>query len=84
MKGVTEELALPLNGKKSNHNRDLFFDYYASDRLKLTERAINQVDQEFKSSIDSWKSLLEKSFLTEELKQQYWEIISQRRAILEL
>jgi serine/threonine-protein kinase HipA len=81
---VTEELALPLNGKKNNLNRNLFFNYYAIDRLNLTERVIDQVDQEFRSSIDSWKSLIEKSFLTEELKQEYWEVISQRRAILEL
>jgi len=81
---VTEELALPLNGKKNNLNRKLFFNYYAIDRLNLTERVIDQVDQEFRSSIDSWKSLIEKSFLTEELKQEYWEVISQRRAILEL
>lgn len=81
---VTEELALPLNGKKNNLNRNLFFKYYAIDRLNLTERVIDQVDQEFRSSIDSWKSLIEKSFLTEELKQEYWEVISQRRAILEL
>jgi serine/threonine-protein kinase HipA len=84
MKGVTEELALPLNGKKRNLNRDIFFNYYAMARLNLTERSINQVDQEFRSSIDSWKSIIEKSFLTEELKQQYWEVISQRRAILKL
>lgn len=81
---ATEELALPLNGKKNNLNRNLFFNYYAIDRLNLTERVIDQVDQEFRSSIDSWKSLIEKSFLTEELKQEYWEVISQRRAILEL
>lgn len=81
---VTEELALPLNGKKNNLNRNLFFNYYAIDRLNLTERVIDQVDQEFRSSIDSWKSLIEKSFLTEELKQEYWKVISQRRAILEL
>ncbi len=81
---VKEELALPLNGKKNNLNRNLFFNYYAIDRLNLTERVIDQVDQEFRSSIDSWKSLIEKSFLTEELKQEYWEVISQRRAILEL
>ena len=81
---VTEELALPLNGKKNNLNRNLFFNYYAIDQLNLTERVIDQVDQEFRSSIDSWKSLIEKSFLTEELKQEYWEVISQRRAILEL
>ena len=81
---VTEELALPLNGKKNNLNRNLFFNYYAIDRLNLTERVIDQVDQEFRSSIDSWKSLIDKSFLTEELKQEYWEVISQRRAILEL
>lgn len=81
---VTEELALPLNGKKNNLNRNLFFNYYAIDRLNLTERVIDQVDQEFRSSVDSWKSLIEKSFLTEELKQEYWEVISQRRAILEL
>lgn len=81
---VTEELALPLNGKKNNLNRNLFFNYYAIDRLNLTERVIDQVDQEFRSSIDSWKSLIEKSFLTAELKQEYWEVVSQRRAILEL
>jgi serine/threonine-protein kinase HipA len=44
---VTEELALPLNGKKNNLNRNLFFNYYAIDRLNLTERVIDQVDQEF-------------------------------------
>lgn len=81
---ATEELALPLNGKKNNLTRNLFFNYYAIDQLNLTERVIDQVDQEFRSSIDSWKSLIEKSFLTEELKQEYWEVISQRRAILEL
>lgn len=81
---ATEELALPLNGKKNNLNRNLFFNYYAIDQLNLTERVIDQVDQEFRSSIDSWKSLIEKSFLTEELKQEYWEVVSQRRAILEL
>lgn len=81
---ATEELALPLNGKKNNLNRNLFFNYYAIDRLNLTERVIDQVDQEFRSSIDSWKSLIEKSFLTAELKQEYWEVVSQRRAILEL
>ena len=81
---VKEELALPLNGKKNNLNRNSFFNYYAIDRLNLTERVIDQVDQEFRSSIDSWKPLIEKSFLTEELKQEYWEVISQRRAILEL
>jgi serine/threonine-protein kinase HipA len=81
---VTEELALPLNGKKNNLNRNSFFNYYAIDQLNLTERVIDQVDQEFRSSIDSWKSLIEKSFLTEELKQEYWDVTSQRRAILEL
>lgn len=81
---ATEELALPLNGKKNNLNRNLFFNYYAIDQLNLTERVIDQVDQEFRSSIDSWKSLIEKSFLTAELKQEYWEVVSQRRAILEL
>lgn len=81
---ATEELALPLNGKKNNLTRNLFFNYYAIDRLNLTERVIDQVDQEFRSSIDSWKSLIEKSFLTAELKQEYWEVVSQRRAILEL
>lgn len=81
---ATEELALPLNGKKNNLNRNLFFNYYAIDRLNLTERVIDQVDQEFRSSIDSWESLIEKSFLTEELKQEYWEVVCQRRAILEL
>ena len=81
---ATEELALPLNGKKNNLNRNLFFNYYAIDQLNLTERVIDQVDQEFRSSIDSWKSLIGKSFLTAELKQEYWEVVSQRRAILEL
>lgn len=84
MERVIDEIALPLNGKKSNLNRNLFFNYYAIDRLNLTERVIDQVEQEFRSSIDSWKSLIERSFLTEELKQEYWEVISQRRVILEL
>src|SRR5699024_8969206 len=35
---ATEEMALPLMGKKSNFNYELFFGYFGAERLKLNDK----------------------------------------------
>lgn len=43
LKNATEEIALPINGKKSNLNRETLVDYYGEERLGLNRRSIGNV-----------------------------------------
>lgn len=47
MGGAQEELALPLNGKKSKIEREDLFDYFACSRLGLTDKVIDVVVERF-------------------------------------
>jgi len=84
LKKVTEEIALPLRGKKRNLTRSLFLEYYAKDRLQLTDKAVDTVLDEIKSGMQRWESLIDRSFLTNEMKGNYRELVESRREILAL
>jgi serine/threonine-protein kinase HipA len=78
----SEEMALPLNGKKNKLKRTDLVDYFGKDRLKLSERAIwNTISRLSKVSNDWWL-LIQRSFLPDELKIRYHEIIAERFARL--
>jgi serine/threonine-protein kinase HipA len=79
-----EEMALPLMGKKNRFTRDIFFDYFARERLELSDQAIHQVEKQITSSLSEWPSIIEVSFLSTELKEGFRELVADRRAVLEL
>ena len=79
LKSVREELALPLNGKKSRINRKDLIDYYATERLQLNKRVLAEVLADFKSAAAKWGDLLEKSFLPTEAKVAYAAILAERQ-----
>ena len=78
----TEEMALPLMGKKSNFNSEVFFDYFAKQRLGLNEKVIHRVAGEIKDVFSEWVRLIEISFLNDENKEKYLKIVNQRREII--
>lgn len=78
----TEEMALPLMGKKSNFNAEIFFDYLAKQRLGLNEKVIHRVAGEIKDVFPEWIQLIEISFLNDESKEKYLDIVNQRREII--
>jgi len=72
----TEELALTLNGKKSRLKRSDFL--LASEKMGIDERAINQILAVFQKAMPKWEALVNDSFLSEEFKAQYLELVKTR------
>ena len=74
-----EELALPLNGKKSRLTRKDFFDYFGRDGLRINDRILGDVIARFQAAFPTWADLLERSFLSAASKQRYVAVIKERR-----
>ena len=79
-----EELALPLNGKKNKLRKDDFFEYFAKKRLELTQKSIIQTVRRISEAYPKWIDLIQKSFLSAEMKERYIELLSSRYHLLEL
>ena len=78
IKNPDEEIALMLKGKKSNLKAADFIDYYAKERLLLNEKTINTILDQMKKATPKWKELLEISFLSEDMKEKYLELLENR------
>lgn len=78
LRNPQEELALPLHAKKSNLTRRDIFDYFGRERLGLTDKAIDEVEERFVRAHSSWEELINRCFLSVELKQRYRDLISVR------
>ncbi|MCH7762281.1 MAG: HipA domain-containing protein [Candidatus Marinimicrobia bacterium] len=74
----SEEMALPLHGKKRNLTKNDFISYFAKDRLKLTEASIQNVLKIFREQLSHWKQWIDISFLPEKQKKDYWELVEDR------
>lgn len=79
-----EEIALPINGKKSNLKKKDFFVYLAQEQLKLNNNTINQITQEIKEILPTWKNLISISFLSKSMQEKYLGLLEERCARLEL
>ncbi|MDG2430868.1 HipA domain-containing protein [Flavobacterium sp.] len=78
IKNPNEEIALPLKGKKSNLKASDFIEYYAKERLQLNEKTIVTILDQMKKATPKWKELLEISFLSEDMKEKYLELLDDR------
>lgn len=78
IKNPEEEIALMLKGKKSNLKAADFIDYYAKEKLLLNEKTINTILEQMKKATPKWKELLEISFLSEDMKEKYLELLENR------
>ncbi|MGE4347539.1 MAG: HipA domain-containing protein [Flavobacteriaceae bacterium] len=82
LKGDVEEIALSLNGKKSNLNRDILINYFGKDRCNLTDKVVKRTFDSIKEAISSWFDLIEISFLSEEMRDKYRNLLQKRMDIL--
>lgn len=78
IKNPEEEIALTLNGKKSNLKASDFVDYYAKERLQLNEKTITTILEQMHNAIPKWKELLEISFLSDDMKVKYLGLLENR------
>lgn len=78
IKNPEEEMALALKGKKSNLVAADFVDYYAKERLQLNDKTIATILLKMKNATPKWKELLKISFLSDEMKEKYLELLESR------
>lgn len=78
IKNPEEEIALTLKGKKSNLKASDFTDYYAKERLQLNEKTITVILEQMQEAIPKWKELIEISFLSENMKEKYFNLLETR------
>jgi serine/threonine-protein kinase HipA len=75
-----EELALSLNGKKSNL-RKKDFDYFA-DKFSINEKALVRIYNRYYNSFSVLDEFIQKSFISRDMKEKYSQLISDRYKIL--
>ena len=77
-----EEIALPLAGKKRNLSAKILIDYFAKERLKLNPTIISQVFNRINTEWNNWEKLIKISFLSNEMKEKYFELMKKRKAVV--
>lgn len=78
LKNATEEIALSISGKKSNLNYNILVDYFAYKRLELTTKSINNIFDKIKNNLNSWEQIINSSFLSNKLKNEYLLLLDKR------
>jgi serine/threonine-protein kinase HipA len=78
LKNPKEELALPLHGKKSRLTRRDLVDYFGRERLRLKERMLAETLERLRKAVPVWRELLERSFLSAEMKSGFLSTIQER------
>jgi serine/threonine-protein kinase HipA len=75
IKNAEGEIALTLAGKKNNLKTSDFIEYYTKDRLQLNDKTVAIILGQMQQVIPKWKELLEISFLSEDMKEKYLDLM---------
>ena len=68
-----EESALTINGKKNRLKRTDFDNLAKS--LQINEKTVTAIYQRFAKILPTWQECIERSFLSDEMKKQYSDLI---------
>ena len=79
-----EEIALPLAGKKRNLDSKILIDYFAKERMKLNDTIVSQVLNKISAEWSNWEKLIPVSFLSNDMKEKYFELLKSRGHIIEI
>lgn len=78
IKGNVEETALKIKGKNKKLDRQILINYLGKERMKLPERLIESMLQEFFNLETSFESLIKNSFLDHKNKELYLALLGKR------
>lgn len=78
MKRTKEELALPIMGTKARFKPFHLREYLGIERMELQQKIVEKVFTEVYGARSSWEGLIEKSFLSDKLKEDYLNILNNR------
>jgi serine/threonine-protein kinase HipA len=78
LKGDIEEIALPINGKKSKLNAKILIDYFGKERCGITDTILEKSLDSIKKSIPIWYKLIDGCFLSSLMKEKYRLLLDRR------
>ena len=84
LKQQYEEIALTLKGKKKHLTHNILVTYFGTETCGLTEKSIEKVLETISIAIPKWKTLIDISFLSKEMKGKYLDLLDGRLAILKI
>lgn len=84
LRGDIEEIALTINGKRSNLNHSTLVNYFGTQRCGLTNKIIEKTMNTIQKALPSWYELIDISFLSDEMKCKYKNLLQHRIDILGL
>lgn len=82
LESVSEELALPLHGKKHKLTRDDLLEYFGKEVLGLTNKLIDSIVEKFLTTQTTWGKLIQQSKLSQQMQQKYYELLDTRMSVL--
>ena len=78
LRAPTEDIVLPLRGKKRRLTRRDLIHYFGRERLKLTDTVIDSVLTRLDDARLRWQQLLAASFLPPDQQQAYSDVLDER------
>ena len=76
VEGDEEELALTLNGKKKKIRKKDFLE--AINRFDIDAKAIENIFNKFRNSVEKWHEFIDISFLPDDMKSSFHDLIKER------
>lgn len=74
----TEEIALPIKGKKRNLNKSDLVQYFAIERLGINNKSVTDVLEKVGNNLFVLHEIIDKSFLSTSFKEQYHHLLENR------
>ena len=75
---ATEEIALPIRGKKNRLTKEDLVNYFGSEQLQLSDAVLKKELQAFEAVYARWIELLDRSFLSPKMRQAYKDLLQER------
>jgi serine/threonine-protein kinase HipA len=75
---ASEEIALSLKGKKRNLTKHMLINYFGGERCELNDKVITNTVQKIFGALPGWIEEISNSFLSDEMKERYINVVESR------
>jgi serine/threonine-protein kinase HipA len=78
LENASEEMALTLKGRKNNLSKEILINYFGGERCELNDRVITKTVQAIFDAKPVWIEEIHNSFLSDEMKEKYFDLLESR------
>jgi serine/threonine-protein kinase HipA len=78
LRNPKEEMAIPIRGKKRNLTVKDLIEYFCLERCVLPQKVLDSLLEDLKASSKSWPQFIQRSYLGEDMKERYLDLVQNR------